>query len=148
VQLVVCVYARNLLAMDMCGLDSDTARRLAGDKVCILHCAFHCSFSLCIVINAFSAFAFSALTLLVGRQEGHPASKKMGDAGGGHCLVRMEWRPVGWLVCLPLLVFPYTIKSRSSLLAPAHPDGPGKRAVKRLWWCGGGVINGFPVLVC
>ena len=28
------------------------------------------------------------------------------------------------------------IKSRSSLLAPAHPGSPGKRAVKRLWWCG------------
>ena len=27
-----------------------------------------------------------------------------------------------------------TIKSRSSLLAPAHPGGPGKRAVKRLWY--------------
>ena len=35
-------------------------------------------------------------------------------------------------MCLPLLVFPCTIKSRSSLLAPG---GPGKRAVKRLW-CG------------
>jgi len=33
---------------------------------------------------------------------------------------------------LPLLIFPCTIKSRSSLLAPAHPGGPGKRAVKRL----------------
>jgi len=33
-------------------------------------------------------------------------------------------------VCLPLLIFPCTIKSKSSLLAPAHPDGPGKRAVK------------------
>ena len=41
--------------------------------------------------------------------------------------------------CLPLLVFPCTIKSRSSFLAPAHPGGPGKRAVKWLW-CGGGVI--------
>jgi len=39
-------------------------------------------------------------------------------------------------VCLPLLIYPCTIKSRSSLLAPAHPGGPGKRAVKRLW-CGG-----------
>jgi len=134
--------------MDMCGLDSDTARRLAGDKVCILHCAFQCSFSLCIVVNAFSAFAFSALTLLVGRQEGHLTCRKMGDAGGGHCLVRMEWRPARWLVCLSLLVFPCTIKSRSSVLAPAYPDGPGKRAVKRLWWCGGGVVNGVPVLVC
>ena len=57
---------------------------------------------------------------------------ELGDGGGGRWLVRMEWRPAGWSVCLPLLVFPCTIKSRSSLLAPAHPDGPGKRAVKRL----------------
>jgi len=28
----------------------------------------------------------------------------------------------------------YTIKSRSSLMAPAHPGGPRKRAVKCLWW--------------
>jgi len=49
----------------------------------------------------------------------------------------MEWRPAGWSVCLPLLIFPRTIKSRSSLLAPAHPGGPGKRAVKQLcvWVC-------------
>jgi len=38
-------------------------------------------------------------------------------------------------VCLPLLISPYTIKSRSSLLAPAHPGCPGKRAVKRLCVC-------------
>jgi len=37
-------------------------------------------------------------------------------------------------VCLPLLIFPCTIKSRSSLLAPAQPGSPGKRAVKWLWW--------------
>jgi len=58
-----------------------------------------------------------------------------GNGGGGHWLVRMEWRPSGWSVCLPLLIFPCTIKSRSSLLAPSHPGGPGKRAVKWLWWC-------------
>jgi len=58
----------------------------------------------------------------------------MGDGGGGHWLVRMEWRPAGWSVCLPLLIYPCTIKSRRSLLAPAHPGGPGKRAVKRLWF--------------
>jgi len=28
-------------------------------------------------------------------------------------------------VYLPLLIFPCTMKSRSSLLAPAHPGGPG-----------------------
>jgi len=61
---------------------------------------------------------------------------EMGDDGGGHWLVRMEWRPAGWSVCLPLLVCPCTIKSRSSLLALAHPGRPGKRAVRRLW-CGG-----------
>jgi len=57
----------------------------------------------------------------------------MRDGGGGHWLVWMEWRPAGWSACLPLLIFPCTIKSRSSRLAPAHPGGPGKRAVKRLW---------------
>ena len=30
---------------------------------------------------------------------------------------------------------PCTIKSRSSLLAPAHAGGPGKRAIKRLCVC-------------
>jgi len=59
------------------------------------------------------------------------------DGGGGHWLVRMEWRPTGWSVYLPLLILTCTIKSRSSLLAPAHPGGPGKMAIKRLWWwCG------------
>jgi len=42
----------------------------------------------------------------------------------------MEWRPAGWSVCVPLLVFPCTIKSRSSLVAPAHPDGPRKKGRK------------------
>jgi len=68
----------------------------------------------------------------------HSSCKKMGDGGGGHWLVRMEWRPAGWSVCLPLLFFPCTIKSRSSLLAPAHPGGPGKRAIKQL--CCGVVV--------
>jgi len=36
-----------------------------------------------------------------------------------------------------VLISPCTIKSRSSLLAPANPGGPGERAVKRSW-CGGG----------
>jgi len=42
-------------------------------------------------------------------------------------------QPDGWSVCLPELISPCTIKSRSSLLAPAHPGGPRKRAVKWLW---------------
>jgi len=44
---------------------------------------------------------------------------------------------VGWSVCLCLhLLFPCTIKS--SLLAPPHPGGPGKKGCKTLvvcvWW--------------
>jgi len=62
----------------------------------------------------------------------------MGDGGGGHWLVRMEWHPAGWLVCLPLLIFPCTIMSRSSLQAPVHPGGPGKKGRKMVVvvWCG------------
>jgi len=59
----------------------------------------------------------------------------MEDVGGWHWLVRMEWHPAGWSVCLPLLILPCTVKSRSFLLAPSHPAGPGKRAVKRLCVC-------------
>jgi len=92
-------------------------------------------YTICYIYEHWTALAaFSALTLFIGWQEGHPAHKNMGDNGGGHCLVRMEWCPARWSVCLPLLIFPCTIKSRSCLLAPAHPGGPRKRAVKR---CGG-----------
>jgi len=50
----------------------------------------------------FSAIAFSALTLLVGRQEGYPALKKYGgmaEVGTGYC----GWsgaQPDGQCVCL------------------------------------------------
>jgi len=65
--------------------------------------------------------------------------KIWGDGGGGRWLVRMEWHPAGWSLCVPLLIFPCTIKSRSYLLAPAHPDGPGERYIKQL--CDG--VSGF-----
>ena len=68
---------------------------------------------------------------------------KMGDSGGRHWLVRMEWHPARWSVCLSLLIFPCTVKSRSSLLAPAQPDGPRKRAVKRLWSQYGEIIEKY-----
>ena len=37
------------------------------------------------------------------------------------------------VVCLPMLIFFCTMKSRISLLALAHPGGPGKRAAKWSW---------------
>jgi len=74
--------------------------------------------------------AFSALTLLVGWQEGHTACKKWGDGGGGHWLVRMEWLRAGWSVCLPLLIFSCTIKFSFGTISPGWSR---KRAIKRLW---------------
>ena len=83
--------------------------------------------------------AFGALTLLVGRQEGHLARKNMGGwwrwalvSPDGVAPSRMVSMSAS--VNLPLH---HNTMSRSSLLAPAHPGGPGKGAVKRLW-CGGG----------
>jgi len=38
----------------------------------------------------------------------------------------LKWRPAGWSTCLPLLIFPCTIKSRSSLLAPPQQCGSKK----------------------
>ena len=64
----------------------------------------------------------------------------MGDGGGVHWLVRMEWCPARLSVCLPLLFFPCIIKSRSSLLVPAQLVDAGKGAVKRLSWCPGGLV--------
>ena len=63
----------------------------------------------------------------------YTSAERQRDGGGGHWLVWMEWRPAGLSVCLPPWIFPCSIKSRSSLLAPVHPGGPGKRAVK--WLC-------------
>ena len=71
-----------------------------------------------------------------------PSRTGMGDGGGGHCLVWMEWCPAGWSMCLPLLIIPCTIKSKSSLLALAYLGGPRKRAVKRLW-CGSSRLHSF-----
>jgi len=79
-------------------------------------------------------FAFSALTLLVGWQEGHPACKKLSggvlswlsvwsecrlaygsaDATATHCLAPVKSR----------LVFTF--------LVPAYLGSPGKMAVKRV----------------
>jgi len=46
----------------------------------------------------------------LGSRKGIRPVKNMGDGRGGHWLVWMEWRPAGWSVCLPLLIFLCTIK--------------------------------------
>jgi len=76
--------------------------------------------------------AFSALTLLVGRQEGHPACKKrvMG-AGVVICLERGADLHIAQLMPLPLTVSCFgKIQIGFTFRVLAHPGSPGKRAVK------------------
>ena len=81
-------------------------------------------------------FAFSALTLLVGRQEGHLACKKTEWWGAGVvvCLERSADLNTAQLMPLPLtLTVSYFSKIQIgfTFLVPAHPGSPGKRAIKR-----------------
>ena len=74
-------------------------------------------------------FAFSALTLLVEQQEGHPACKKL---SGGVLAWLSVWSEV------QICIWPSGCHCHSlsligfSFLVPAHPGSPGQRAVKRV----------------
>ena len=83
----------------------------------------------------FTFGAFSALTLLVGRQEGHPACKKTEWWGVDVviCLERGADLHTAQLIPLPLTVSCFSkIQIGFAFLVPAHPGSPGKRAVKRV----------------
>jgi len=90
--------------------------------------------------DVFNHCAFSALTLLVGRQEGHPACKKLEWWGIGMvrpiCLERDADLHMAQLMPLPLTVSCFSkIQTGFTFLVPAYPGGPGKRAVKRMCVC-------------
>ena len=90
------------------------------------------------VTNLLNYCAFSALTLLVGRQEGHPACKKLEWWGAGVviCLERGADLHTAQLIPLPLTVSCFSkIQIGFTFLVPAYPGGPGKRAVKRVCVC-------------
>jgi len=81
-------------------------------------------------------YAFSALTLLVGRQDGHPVCKNWvvgcwrGYLSGARCKLAYTAQ----LMLLPLTVSRFSkIQIGFTFLVPAYPGGPGKRAVK--WLC-------------
>ena len=79
--------------------------------------------------------AFSALTLLVGRQEGHPACKKTERWGADVviCLERGADLHMAQLMLLPLTVSCFSkIQIGFTFLVPAHPGSPGQRAAKRV----------------
>jgi len=75
--------------------------------------------------------AFSALMLLVGRQEGHPAFKKLSGAWGAGmviCLERGADLHTAQLMPLPLTVSCFSkIQIGFAFLAPAHLGRPEKK---------------------
>jgi len=82
--------------------------------------------------------AFSALTLLVGWQEGHPACKKQEwwDAGVVVGLERGADLHTAQLMPLPLTVSCFNkIQTGFTFLVPAHLGSPGQRGVKRVCVC-------------
>jgi len=77
--------------------------------------------------------AFSALTLLVGQQEGHQACKKTEWWGAGMviCLERGADLHMAQLMPLPLTVFCFSkIQIGFTFLVLAYPGSPGQRAIK------------------
>ena len=89
---------------------------------------------LCIAVYS-KCLAFSALTLLVGRQEGHPACKKL--SGGVLAWLSVWSQPGANLHMAQLMPLPLTVScfSKSQIgftfLVSAHPGSPGQRPVKR-----------------
>ena len=97
----------------------------------VAHCA--CAFS---AIESLQCF--DGLTLLVGRQEGHPACKKTERlvAGVVICLEQGADLHMAQLMLLPLTVSCFSkIQIGFTFLVAAHLGSPGKRAVKHVCVC-------------
>jgi len=85
-----------------------------------------------ILINLLTyLLAFSALTLLVGRQEGHPACEKKTEWWGAGVVISLERGAdlhTAQLMPLQLTVSCFgKIQIGFTLLVLAHPGSPGKR---------------------
>ena len=110
--------------------------RPVGDFLCFeFNILVHETSVLIIPVAWCSDSAFSALTLLVGRQEGHPACKKLEWWGTGMviCPERDADLHMAQLMPLPLTVSCFSkIQIGLTFLVPAHPGSPGKRTVKRV----------------
>jgi len=86
--------------------------------------------SIHLINNLLIYIAFSALTLLVGRQEGQPACKKTEWWGAGVVICRERDADLHMAQLMPL---PLTVSCISKIqigftfLVPAHPGSPGQR---------------------
>jgi len=97
-------------------------------------------YTLDVNISSTMVQCFSALTLLVGWQKGHPACKKTEWWGAGMviCLERGAVSHMAQLMPLPLTISCFSkIQIGFTFLVLAHPGSPGKRAVKRMCVCVG-----------
>ena len=108
-----------------------------------IYCLLAISYSSPLVLSSslfpyLLTFAFSALTLLVGRQEGYPACKKT-KRWGADMVICLEWGTdlhMAQLMPLPLTVSCFSkIQIGFTFLVPAHSGSPGQRAVKRVCVC-------------
>jgi len=80
-------------------------------------------------VNVLPHNAFSALALLVGWQEGHPAfiKTKCWDIGVAICLEQSADMHMAQLMPLPLTVSCFSkIETGFTFLVPADPGSPGK----------------------
>ena len=92
---------------------------------------------MCAFINyTYLHSAFSALTLLVERQEGHPACKKSEWSGAGVVISLQRGADLHTAQLMPL---PLTVSCFSKIQIDftflAHPGSPRKRAVKLVCVC-------------
>jgi len=95
-------------------------------------------FSIHLTGNCFIVITFSALMLLVGWQEGHPASKKTKWWGTGmvFCLEQGADLHMAHLMPLPLTVSCFSkIQIGFTFPVPAHLGSPGQGAVERVCVC-------------
>ena len=96
-------------------------------------------FALIVILSTSVLCTFSALTLLVGWQEWHPACKKTLSGGGAGmvvCLERDADLHMAQLMPLPLIVSCFSkIQIGFTFLLPADPGSPRQRAVKWVYVC-------------
>ena len=93
---------------------------------------------LCVIYVAVCCSAFSALTLLVRREEGHLACKKTEWWGAG-VVIRLERGAdlhIARLMPLPLTVCCFSkIEIGFTFLVPAHLGSPGQKTIRHVCVC-------------
>ena len=120
---------------------TNTSQMCSADRWYFTSCPRECCLlysSVCICFVFGPMLAFSALTLLVGPQEGHPSCKKQSCGGTGMviCLERGAGLHIAQLMPLPLIVSCFRkIQIGFTFLVPAYPGSPGQRAGKRVCVC-------------